>query len=126
MIGFPLRPVPWEHQCSAELVTEAPSHFAVPLSLESAVLHFEIQKESSDANTEIKEILNFFMDKAAVFQPHSTGQKHGQAVDKAEDYLELSKQRLDPHCIFSAMFHLNKTKSKRNKLPISKMFHPRQ
>lgn len=45
-------------------------------------------------------------------------------INKAEDVLEFSKSRPAPHHIFSVIFHFNKTKRKRNKLPISKIFSP--
>lgn len=77
-------------------------------------------KELSGANIEIKDIFNFFKDK--VLQLDSTRQKYWQAIIKAEDFLEFSMLRLDPHHIFCAIF--NKTKRKRSVLPISKMFLP--
>lgn len=90
--------------------------------MESAILHFlfKMQKELSSANIEIKDILDFFHRQSCF----PARQKYWQAIDKAEDFLEFSKLRPDSHCIFSAIFHLNKTKRKRNKLPISRMFPP--
>lgn len=69
----------WRYQC---LCRTGPCTIVSPLFflllLESAVSHFlfKMWKELFHANIEIKDILNFIMDKVVVFQPDSTGKKN--------------------------------------------------
>lgn len=57
-------------------------------------------------------------------QTHQEKEIQLHVINKAEDFLEFSKSRPAPHHIFSVIFHFNKTKRKRSKLPISKIFSP--
>lgn len=57
-------------------------------------------------------------------QTHQEKEIQLRVINKAEDFLEFSKSRPAPHHIFSVIFHFNKTKRKRSKLPISKIFSP--